>query len=299
MGPRSAREATPRFRQSLAVSLVLILALGAAALMASPGAAQEGEEDGGHPAHVHLGTCAELGEVAHALSNVGPGTVRNGEQTTGGRVVGQTEDVHPADVSSTTIDVSLEEITSGVHAINVHESTENIQNYIACGNIGGVQYGNTLVIGLAELNDSGYTGIAVLRADDDQTVVTVYLSQAEASTLDAPAETEEPADTGDGDDDGDDTAADDGDDEAAPPAEAFVSIVNFAFDPAVLEVPAGTTVIWTNNGGATHTVTSSDGIWDSGGIASGGSFSVTFTEPGTYNYFCGIHTSMTGTIIVT
>ena len=46
----------------------------------------------------------------------------------------------------------------------------NIQVYIACGNIGGTQYGNTLVIGLDELNDSGYSGVAVLRADGEQTV---------------------------------------------------------------------------------------------------------------------------------
>ena len=43
-----------------------------------------------------------------------------------------------------------------------------------------------------------------------------------------------------------------------------VSIVDFAFQPASIEVPAGSTVTWTNTGAATHTVTADDGAFDSG-----------------------------------
>ena len=283
---------------SVAMTLACVIALGLAMLAAIPSAAQEEDAEVGHPAHVHIGTCAELGEVVYALSDVGPGTVRNGTPSTGGVVVGQTEDVRPVDVSSTTIDATLESITDGTHAINVHESADNIQVYIACGNIGGVQFGNTLTIGLGELNDSGYSGVAVLRADGEQTVVTVYLSETESTTLEAPAEDEgdataEPEVTPE-----EEEAADEGDDDAAPAA-AAVAISGFAFAPNVLEITAGTTVTWTNNDGANHTVTADDGSFDSGAFGSGATFSVTFDIPGTYTYFCGIHGSMTGTIVVT
>jgi plastocyanin len=278
----------------LPLTLACIVALGLAMIAAGPGAAQEEGAEAGHPAHIHDGTCAELGEVVYALSDVGPGTVRNGEVSTGGQVVGQTEDIFPVDVSSTTVDVPLSKITDGTYAVNVHESAENIQNYIACGNIGGTQFGNTLVIGLGELNGSGYTGTAVLRADGDQTVVTVYLSESEPTSIEAPA-----ADNGANDATAvptDEGATDNGGDAAS--ASASVNISNFAFDPNVLEVTAGTTVTWTNNDGANHTVSADDGSFDSGSIGSGGSFSVTFDTPGTYTYHCNIHGNMTGTVVV-
>src|SRR5215213_9449517 len=80
---------------------------------------------------------------------------------------------------------------------------------------------------------------------------------------------------------------------------AAVTIVDFAFQPASLEVPAGTTVTWTNSGAATHTVTADNGAFDSGRLASGATFSQTFDTAGTFTYHCEIHPQMTGTIVVT
>jgi plastocyanin len=77
-----------------------------------------------------------------------------------------------------------------------------------------------------------------------------------------------------------------------------VSIVNFAFEPASVEVPVGGTVTWTNNGGAPHTVTADDGAFDSGELAPGASFSQTFDAAGTFAYHCNIHPQMTGTVNV-
>jgi plastocyanin len=77
-----------------------------------------------------------------------------------------------------------------------------------------------------------------------------------------------------------------------------VSIVDFGFDPGSVTIDAGSTVTWTNTGNATHTVTSDDGAFDSGNLASGDSYSFTFDTPGTYNYHCAIHPNMTGTIVV-
>ncbi len=81
--------------------------------------------------------------------------------------------------------------------------------------------------------------------------------------------------------------------------EITISIEDFAFAPDTIEVPAGTTVTWTNNDGVPHTVTADDGAFDSGTLNSGASFSVTFDEPGTYAYHCAFHSRMTAQIIVT
>ncbi len=86
---------------------------------------------------------------------------------------------------------------------------------------------------------------------------------------------------------------------AAQDGGAAVGIVDFAFEPAALEVAAGTTVTWTNQGAAPHTVTATDGAFDSGRLEPGASFSQSFDTPGTFSYFCAIHPSMTGTITVT
>jgi plastocyanin len=75
------------------------------------------------------------------------------------------------------------------------------------------------------------------------------------------------------------------------------------FDPANITVEPGTTVTWVQSGNNPHTTTSYDGLWDSGMIegGSGGTFSFTFEEPGTYDYFCIPHEDlgMVGSVTVT
>jgi plastocyanin len=77
-----------------------------------------------------------------------------------------------------------------------------------------------------------------------------------------------------------------------------ISIQNMNFSPASLTVPAGSTVTWTNNDGFAHTVTSKTNAFDSGSIANGKTFSFTFSTAGKYDYYCSIHTSMTGLVVV-
>ncbi|HLY63983.1 MAG TPA: plastocyanin/azurin family copper-binding protein, partial [Chloroflexota bacterium] len=81
---------------------------------------------------------------------------------------------------------------------------------------------------------------------------------------------------------------------------AVVTIIDFAFLPQALTIYAGSSVEWVNSATTTqHTTTSSSGLWDSGVINPGGSFSVTFNNPGTYDYLCTFYPSgMTGTIYV-
>jgi plastocyanin len=78
-----------------------------------------------------------------------------------------------------------------------------------------------------------------------------------------------------------------------------VKISNFSFQPAELKIPKGSIVIWANNDGATHTVTSDSGNEiASGQVRQGGTFSHTFNNTGTFDYHCSIHTTMKGKIIV-
>ena len=80
-----------------------------------------------------------------------------------------------------------------------------------------------------------------------------------------------------------------------------ILISGFAFSPASISIAAGSTVTWTNNDGFSHTVTSTAGspAFNSGAMGNGAVFSVTFSTVGTWNYRCGIHTTMLGTIVVT
>ncbi|MFA5086697.1 MAG: cupredoxin family copper-binding protein [Candidatus Paceibacterota bacterium] len=78
-----------------------------------------------------------------------------------------------------------------------------------------------------------------------------------------------------------------------------INIQGFAFNPKISNVSVGTTVVWTNNDSAPHTITSSDNAFaSSNAINPGQSYSYTFTTSGTYNYHCNIHPSMTGQIVV-
>jgi hypothetical protein len=52
------------------------------------------------------------------------------------------------------------------------------------------------------------------------------------------------------------------------------------------------------NDSPTHTVTSDTGVWDSGNLSPGKSFSFTFNQVGTFPYHCNIHSSMTAKIVV-
>jgi plastocyanin len=77
-----------------------------------------------------------------------------------------------------------------------------------------------------------------------------------------------------------------------------VSIANFAFGPDTIQVAAGTTVTWTNNDTAAHTVTADDGSFDSGNLAPGDTFTYTFTTAGTVAYHCNYHPNMTASVVV-
>ncbi len=82
------------------------------------------------------------------------------------------------------------------------------------------------------------------------------------------------------------------------PAQVEVAIEGFAFKPAEITVPVGSTITWYNKDSATHTVTAQDKIFDSGSLSSGGTFSYTFEQKGTFEYYCILHPYMKGKVVV-
>ena len=72
------------------------------------------------------------------------------------------------------------------------------------------------------------------------------------------------------------------------------------YSPPTITVVIGvnSTVTWVNNDDAPHTVTATDGSFNSGNLDAGQSWSHTFTAPGVYTYYCSYHSWMKGTVIV-
>ena len=85
-----------------------------------------------------------------------------------------------------------------------------------------------------------------------------------------------------------------------PPGDPPVDMLNDRFSPASITITAGEMITWIGVKGS-HTATSYDGLWDSGRVKSGGTYSFTFTQPGVYRYLCVYHEGdgMVGEVIVT
>ena len=87
---------------------------------------------------------------------------------------------------------------------------------------------------------------------------------------------------------------------STPESASTVTIQNFAFSPAPIEVKKGTPVTWTNKDSVTHTVTETDGQTGpkSSELDPGKSYSFTYNSVGTFKYDCSIHISRTGSVTV-
>lgn len=73
---------------------------------------------------------------------------------------------------------------------------------------------------------------------------------------------------------------------------------NLAFDPATVTIKAGESVIWTNLDSMNHTVVADNGEFKSGALGQNATFTFKFDKAGSYPFHCGIHPSMTGTVVV-
>ena len=262
-----------------------LLALGVLAVGSGFALGQSTPESGvelAHPAHIHSGTCATLGDVVHPLEKIRmPGL--------GGTPIAILEPIGSPSASSgvapdklgesfTLVEVPIDDILAGEHAINVHESDENIGNYIACGDVAGTVTDGTLTFDLEELNGSGYSGQATLLDNEDGTttvLLTLMLDDPTATPVASPQ-----IDVGE-------------------VGEATVGIAELFYRPHTITILAGGSVTWVNNDTVPHTATGRDAeILQSGTIEPGNDFTQTFNTPGTYEYYCEFHPDMTGTIVV-
>lgn len=132
-----------------------------------------------HPAHIHMGTCEDLDpNPAAPLVNIEPRLNEDSDDENANTAQGVLTAPSVLYSMSEEFEYSWEDMLAQSHAINVHESDENIDVYIACGDIGGVVVDGELVISLHSMNETGYSGIAILTEDGGGNVdVEVYLAE--------------------------------------------------------------------------------------------------------------------------
>jgi len=166
--------------------------VGAAALVATGfGFTVSAQDDepavAGHPAHVHVGTCAELDpNPLVPLTDVTVPLVGddNDQAPTSEDIRGALDQplVETSTSDDLDTDVEFDQLFETSHAINIHESAENIGNYIACGDIGGVVTNDEAFVPLYTQNDSGYFGVAKISKDGDGFDIDIYLAQPQSPT---------------------------------------------------------------------------------------------------------------------
>jgi uncharacterized cupredoxin-like copper-binding protein len=154
-----------------AAALLGTVALSGPAAWAQDATPEAVETTPARPAHIHTGNCNNIGEVIAPLTDLTGAT---------GDDMGQARRAARGESSFTAaVPMTLDAILAENHAINVHLSADEIDTYIACGELGGALTPNgALVVGLGELNNSGYTGIAYLApgADGASTAVSVFIA---------------------------------------------------------------------------------------------------------------------------
>src|SRR5829696_2158245 len=180
------------FRLVTNVVTVLLVLIGGMFLGSSRAPAQDASPP--RPSHIHDGDCDEPGQIIQPLTAL---TVPAGQ-------VSGNSDAVVAEAAFTVIPQSLDELLATDHALKVHLSKEQIQIYLACGDIGGtVDANGALIVGMKELGASGYTGIAYLApAGEGGTSVSVMIAKVlpggtpEADANAAPAAGTPAADSG-------------------------------------------------------------------------------------------------------
>ena len=78
----------------------------------------------------------------------------------------------------------------------------------------------------------------------------------------------------------------------------MVSIDNFTFSAKELTVPVGSTVRWINHDDILHSVVAKNATFRSKALDTDDVYSFRFSSAGSFDYLCGQHPLMTGTIIV-
>ncbi len=138
-----------------------------------------------HPANVLAGTCDNLDPVPKAQLSHVTVQVNDGEEQDANTPRGVLTASRVLLSSTEDVELPLEDILSSAHSISIYLSDAEIDTPIACGEIGGIVVDENLYFGLWPMNDSGYSGIAHLTEDGDNTTFDIFLTEPTDQT--APA----------------------------------------------------------------------------------------------------------------
>ena len=177
---------------------LLIPRLGAAVvlgLLMSGGfvASAQDESAPSHPSFIESGDCSNLDANPMATLNnvelIGTATEDDDSSEEEDRQVEGTLTAAPVLTSnSEDLDLSFDDMLAESHSVTVHLSDDDLQTYVACGEIGGLVVDDQMVIALHEVDGSGYNGIAMLAKDGDGNVdVTIYLAGPAATDSESDA----------------------------------------------------------------------------------------------------------------
>lgn len=172
------------FTKSLAfgaAALIPGLFMGGAALAqdASPMSTPVGPPEG-YPVAVHEGTCDSMtSQPNYEIDNA----VGFGADDSDADTIGEGPAVPVVLSASGTIDSSLDDLGNNGNAIAVHQSKDEYDKIVACGNIAGIKHDGKVVVALNSVDEGTVVGIAILDSDtsgilglgDDQVNTTVYL----------------------------------------------------------------------------------------------------------------------------
>mgnify|MGYP000097148957 CR=1 FL=1 len=129
-------------------------------------------------AHIHAGTCDELGIVVYSFPDIR--TYQIAEDEEGG--------VGAVELITGTTQTALGDLFGEPFSIHIHESAQNKQRYLACSNIGGMpeapwSESDGLTLQATEQQDSGFSGFTTLRpAPNGGTQITVVLAASSSAT---------------------------------------------------------------------------------------------------------------------
>jgi hypothetical protein len=132
------------------------------------------------PARIYAGLCGQLGaEPAFQLIDLGAPGAQGTATPPSTTPVGATSAV-PVRASTSIVDALLGDLTASNYAIDVRLDAADPASSVVCGDIGGILAGqapgNELAVGLIQANASGYTGVAWLQDEGEQTVVNLFVA---------------------------------------------------------------------------------------------------------------------------
>jgi len=173
------------------------------------------------PARIYAGVCGQLeAEAAFQLIDIGAAGAQGTATPASTTPVGAASAI-PVRYSTTIVDALLDDLTASDFAIEIRIDADDPATAVVCGDIGGIlggqEPGTELAIGLAQANTSGFTGVAWLRDEGEQTVINLFIAaglanggvgSAAAPVVETPAATTTAAETAAAESDSEGTDAD-------------------------------------------------------------------------------------------